>query len=200
MQQDILHTVATSAGLGWASGMRLYAVLFFVGLLGKFGHLALPPHLETLTHPLVLMASGFMFATEFLADKIPAFDSLWDAIHTFIRIPAGAVLAAATVGDMSTPLIVSAGILGGALAAGAHVTKAGSRAIINTSPEPFTNWAASFGEDALVALGVWSAFHHPLLFLAGLALFIVVALWLLPRIWRGVCAIFRRVSPLFKKQ
>jgi Domain of unknown function (DUF4126) len=191
---DIVQTVAVAAGLGWASGMRLYAVLFFVGLLGKLGYIALPEHLAVLTHPWVLAASGFMFAVEFFADKIPALDSLWDAVHTFIRIPAGAMLAAAAVGDVSTPVMVAAGILGGTLASGSHFTKAGSRAVINTSPEPFSNWAASFGEDALVAGGVWSAFHYPIAFLIALALFIAAALWLLPKIWRRARGVVRFFS------
>jgi Domain of unknown function (DUF4126) len=194
---NIVQTVAVAAGLGWASGMRLYAVLFFVGLLGKFGYIALPEHLSVLTHPWVLGASGFMFAVEFLADKIPAVDSVWDALHTFIRIPAGAILAAAALGDVSTPLMLAAGILGGTLASGSHFTKAGSRAVINTSPEPFSNWAASFSEDALTAGGLWTAFQYPIVFLIALVLFIAIALWLLPKIWRrarGVIRFFSRAA------
>jgi hypothetical protein len=193
--ENIVQTVAVAAGLSWASGFRLYAVLFFAGLLSTFGYIALPQHLELLTHPWVLGASGFMFVLEFFADKIPALDSVWDSIHTFIRIPAGAVLAAASVGQLDPAWIAIAAIVGGTLAGGSHFTKAGSRAIINTSPEPFSNWTASFSEDALVAGGLWTAFHWPVVFLIGLLLFILLTLWLLPKIWRGVKRVVRRFSP-----
>ncbi len=188
--ENLLQTVALAAGLSWASGMRLYLVLFLAGLLGKLGYVTLPEALQLLTHPWVLGASGFMLLAEFVADKIPAVDSLWDSIHTFIRIPAGALLAAGAMGQMDPALIAVAAILGGTLAGGSHFTKAGSRAIINTSPEPFSNWTASFGEDAMVLGGLWAAFFHPVVFLIGLLLFVLFALWLLPKIWRGVKRIF----------
>ena len=142
--------VALAAALGWASGIRLYAVLFIVGGLGYLGVVDLPGGLAVLAHPWVLAASGFMFCVEFFADKIPGVDSLWDIVHTFIRIPAGAALAASVFGDSSAAATLAAAILGGSLAAGSHFAKAGSRAVINTSPEPFSNWAASFGEDLAV--------------------------------------------------
>jgi hypothetical protein len=175
-----------AAGLGWASGLRLYAVLFFLGILQHAGIYVLPENLQLLAHPTVMVISGFLFLVEFLADKIPAFDSLWDALQTFIRIPGGALLAAAAVAGGDPALGIAAGLLGGAMAAGSHLTKSGGRALINTSPEPFTNWATSFSEDTLALAGLWAALKFPLIFLTLLALFILCALWLLPKLWRGV--------------
>ena len=136
-----------------------------------------------------------MVAMEFLVDKIPGLDSAWDAIHTFVRIPAGAFLAAGATGDTFNALTVAAGLLGGTITAGTHFTKAGSRALINTSPEPVTNWAASFGEDAMVLSSLWLVFWHPAVFLVLLAVFIVLAVWLLPKLVRGLRAMFRRLVP-----
>jgi hypothetical protein len=183
---DALTLVATAAGLGWASGMRVYAVLFFLGLLHYAGIYELPATLHVLAHPAVMVVSGLLFVLEFFADKIPGVDTLWDTVHTFIRIPGGAFLAAAAVASADPGLALAAGLLGGAIAAGTHLTKAGSRALINASPEPLSNWTASLGEDALSLLGLYAAFKYPLLFLALLALSFVLAIWLLPRIWRGM--------------
>lgn len=187
---DVLTATAMAAGLGWASGVRLYAALFFLGLLQHAGIYALPANLQVLAHPTVMAVSGFLFFVEFFADKIPGFDSLWDALHTFIRIPAGAVLAAAAVAGGDPTLGIAAGLLGGVIAAGTHLTKAGSRALINTSPEPFSNWTASFSEDTLVLAGLWTALKYPLLFLVLLAIFILLVLWLLPKLWRGLKRVF----------
>jgi hypothetical protein len=195
-----IHSVALAAGLAWGSGIRLYAVLFLAGLMARLGYIELPPGLGLLTHPAVLGASGFMFAIEFFADKVPGFDTLWDAAHTFIRIPAGALLAALALADQDPALILAAAILGGTLASAVHLTKAGSRALINTSPEPFSNWTASFGEEALLLGGLWAAVTHPLAFLAGLAIFLLVALWLLPKIWRGLRVVWRRLQAVLSRQ
>jgi hypothetical protein len=183
---DWLHSIALGAGLAWASGIRLYAVLFLAGAMAHFGYLALPPALEVLQHPLVLAASGVMALGEFLADKVPAFDSVWDAVHTFIRVPAGAVLAAAALGEADPVWVMVAAILGGAIASGAHLTKAGTRAVINTSPEPFSNWAASFGEDLLVPAGFLAAIKAPVVFLVLLVGFLAAAAWLLPKLFRAM--------------
>ena len=183
---DVVAPIAMAAGLGWASGLRLYAVLFLLGALHHLGAIALPPDLEILAHPAVMAVSGTLFAIEFGADKIPGFDSVWDAFQTFVRIPGGALLAAAAVADHSAALALAAAILGGTLAAGAHFTKAGGRALINTSPEPFSNWTASLAEDALAAGMVWFVFQHPLAAAAILILLIALMIWLLPKLWRGV--------------
>lgn len=195
---DTVQSVALAAGLAWGSGIRLYAVLFLAGLMGRLGYTELPANLEVLEHPAVLGASGFMFIIEFCADKVPAFDTLWDAAHTFIRIPAGALLAALALPSQEPALVLAAAILGGALASAVHLTKAGSRALINSSPEPFTNWAASFGEDALLVGGLWMAFKHPLAFFAGLAVFLLLALFLLPKLWRGLRFLWQRLSALLR--
>ncbi len=183
--------IALAAALAWGSGLRLYAVLFAVGVAGTMGWLGLPEHLAVLQNPLVLGASGFMTVVEFGADKLPWLDSLWDAVHTFIRIPAGAGLAAAVFGSSDAAISVAAAILGGSIAAGTHLAKAGGRAAINTSPEPFSNWMASFTEDSMVPAGLWLAVAHPIGFLIALALFAILALVMLGAIVTGLAAVFR---------
>jgi Domain of unknown function (DUF4126) len=185
-----LPDIAIAAALAWGSGLRAYAVLFALGLAGTLGWLELPAHLRLLEHPLVLGASGLMTAVEFFADKLPWLDTVWDAAHSFIRIPAGAALAAAVFGDSGAAVALAAAILGGSLAAGVHFAKAGTRAAINTSPEPFSNWSASLAEDAMVPLGLWVAFAHPILFFVLLALFLLAAALLLRFIWRGLRRLF----------
>jgi len=189
-----MTTFALVAGLAWASGLRLYLTLFVVGLIVHFELAELPAAFDILGHPWVLTASGIMLAAEFFADKLPGFDSVWDAFHTFIRIPAGAILAGAAVGPADPVLVAVAAILGGAIASGTHVAKAGTRALINTSPEPLSNWAASFGEEAMLLGGLWMMINHPLLFLAALALFILLLIWLIPRVYRAMRGIFRSRS------
>jgi hypothetical protein len=137
-----------------------------------------------------MFAAGVMYCVEFFADKTPGVDTGWDAVHSFIRVPAGAILAAAAVGEVALPVQIAAAIVGGGLAAGSHVTKAGSRVLINASPEPVTNWAASLSEDVLVIAGLWTALNHPVLFLVLLAVFIVAMIWLLPRLWRALKRVY----------
>ena len=192
---ETLQTLVLASLLAWASGIRLYMVVCAVGLLGHFDYIALPSGLKVLEHPWVIGTAGFMLAMEFLVDKIPGLDSLWDAVHTFIRIPAGALLAAGATGDTLTVLTIVAGLLGGTITAGTHFTKAGSRAMINTSPEPVSNWGASFAEDAAVVTGIWFAFQYPWLFLALLVVFLLLAIWLLPKLVRGIRSLFRAFQP-----
>src|SRR6478736_5556728 len=194
---DTWQLVALGAALGIASGLRLYAVLFIVGAAGYLGWVDLPSGLATLAHPLVLAASGFMCFVEFFADKIPGVDSLWDAVHTFIRIPAGAALAASVFGGEPTAATLAAAIVGGSLAAGSHLTKTGSRALINTSPEPFSNWAASFGEELAVGTVLWLAFAYPVVALVVLTFLVLLMIWLAPKLWRFLKAIAMRVAGLF---
>ena len=194
MDTMALQSLVLALLLAWASGVRLYLVIFCVGLAGHFGYVDLPPALKVLQHPWVVGAAGFMLVMEFLVDKVPGIDSVWDALHTFIRIPAGALLAAGATGDSLSALTVAAGLLGGTITAGTHFAKAGGRAIINTSPEPFSNWSASFSEDAMVVAGIWFAFHYPIVFLCALLLFVLLLAWLLPKLWRGVTAIWRMVE------
>lgn len=183
---DITQTIALTMGVAWASGINLYAAILVLGYLGTTGNIDLPPGLEILTDPLVMLAAGAMYCVEFFTDKIPGVDTGWDGLSTFIRIPAGAVLAAGAIGDVGQGAQLAAAIAGGTLAAGSHVTKAGTRVLINTSPEPFTNWFASVGEDVAVIAGLWTALHHPVLFIVLLVLFILLMIWLLPKLWRGI--------------
>ncbi len=178
---DTAQLVALAAALGWASGMRLYLVVFLTGLAGALGWVELPPGLRVLQQPLLLGASGLMVAAEFLADKIPGVDSLWDLVHTLLRVPAGALLAAGVFGGDQASWALIAALLGGTLAATAHVAKASTRAAVNTSPEPFSNVALSLAGDASVPVLLWLAVAHPWLALGALLLALVLAGLL---IWR----------------
>lgn len=191
----MLRIVALSSLLAWASGLRLYLVVFALGLAGSMGWLELPEGLRILQHPYVIAAAGIMVFVEFFADKVPWLDSLWDQVHTFIRIPAGALLAAGATGDSVNALTIAAGLLGGTITAGTHFAKAGSRIALNASPEPFTNWTASFTEDALVLGGTYLAIRHPVVFLAFFAVFVLFLAWVLPKLWRLAAALFRRRAP-----
>ena len=182
--------LAVALALAWGAGLRANLVIFVVGLAGHLGYVELPGHLSLLQHPLVLGASGFMTAVEFFADKVPWVDSVWDAVHSFIRIPAGAALAAAVFGDSGAAVALAAALVGGTLTAGVHFAKAGTRAALNTSPEPFTNWGASLAEDALVPIGLWTAFAHPLLFFVLLFLFLLAAALVARLIWKGLRRFF----------
>ena len=193
-QFDTWQLVALAAAVGWASGIRLYAVLFIVGGLGYLHLVELPGGLAVLAHPWVLAASGFMFFVEFFADKVPGVDTLWDTVHTFIRIPAGAALAARVFGDSAAATTLAAAIVGGSLAAGSHLAKAGGRAVINTSPEPFSNWAASFGEEIAVGTVLWLAFAHPIAALVVLGVLVAFTIWLIPKVWRFIRALLRKVT------
>ncbi|EIC30248.1 MULTISPECIES: DUF4126 domain-containing protein [Methylomicrobium] len=194
---QITATLAMTMGLAWASGINLYATLLALGFLANSGNIALPPDLQVVANPAVMLAAGLMYCVEFFADKTPGVDTGWDAIHTFIRIPAGAMLAAGAVGELNPAVELAAAIVGGGMAAGSHMTKAGSRVLINTSPEPFSNWAASVGEDMAVVAGVWAALRHPLVFLVALVLFIALMVWLLPKLWNGIKKVFRAIARFF---
>jgi len=196
--EPIIKTIALTMGVAWASGINLYAAILVLGVLGSTGNITLPPDLIILTDPLIIAAAGVMYAVEFFADKIPGVDNGWDTIHTFIRIPLGALLAAAAVGEVNPAVAIAAALLGGGLAASTHATKAGARILINTSPEPVTNWLASFGEDIAVIVGLWTALHYPFAFIIFLIVFILLLIWFLPKIWGGVRKIFGMLSNLFR--
>ena len=194
---DILNTISLSMGAGWASGINLYATVFVLGFLNSTGNIHLPADLQVLSNPLVMLAAGGMYVVEFFADKIPGLDTVWDSIHTFIRIPAGAILAAGALGDVSPAAELAGAILGGGMAAASHATKAGTRVLINASPEPFTNWIASLSEDVVAVGGLYASLHYPWAFLIGLALFVLLLIWLLPKLWRGIKKLFRGIGRLF---
>jgi hypothetical protein len=196
--EPIIKLIALSMGVAWASGINLYAAILVLGILGSTGNVALPPDLMILTDPLIIAAAGVMYVIEFFADKIPGVDNGWDTIHTFIRVPLGALLAAEAVGEMNPAVAIAAAILGGGLAASTHATKSGARILINTSPEPVTNWLTSLGEDIGVVVGLWTALHYPLVFIIFLIFFILFLIWLLPKIWRGVKRILSILADLFR--
>lgn len=180
----VLETLSLAMGTAWTSGLNLYATVAALGLAGSAGFIQLPPELQVLTNPLVIGVACLMYAVEFFVDKIPLVDSGWDALHTFIRIPAGAILAARTVGDANPALELAALLAGGTVALAAHGTKATVRLAVNASPEPFSNWAASITEDVAALGGIWMIFHYPLVMLALVVGFTIFAAWLIPRIFR----------------
>ena len=194
---DTPQLLALAAALGWASGIRLYAAVFLAGMAGWMGWIALPPGLQVLQHPAMLGASGFMLFIEFFADKIPGVDSLWDMVHTVIRIPAGAALAAGALGADSSTMATVAALLGGTLAATSHATKMTTRAAVNTSPEPFSNIGVSLLEDGLVIGALWLATTHPLLFGIALAIAMVLMVWLLVVLVKFLKALPNRLAKLF---
>ncbi len=192
---DLLSQTALALGLAWASGIRLYAVVFIAGGLQRLGAVTLPADLALLSHDWVLITSFVMFVGEFVADKIPAFDTLWDALHTFIRIPAGTLLAWGAFGDQTPAAQAAAGLAGGVLVTGTHLGKAAGRALINHSPEPVSNWITSFAEEAAVLFGLWLLHAHPVVFLVLLGLFVLLLIWLLPKLWRGLRWVYRALFP-----
>jgi len=196
---ETIAIIATALGAAWASGINLYATILMLGLMGTTGSIDLPPELEILENPGVLVAAGLMYGVEFFADKIPGVDTVWDAIHSFIRIPAGALMAGAAFAQITPEAELIGLILGGGLSAVSHFAKAGSRVLINTSPEPVTNWTASIGEDIVVVTGLWTALNYPVLFIVLLVVFVALMIWLMPKLWRGIRAVFSRIKNWFTK-
>jgi len=197
---QIIKTISLTMGTAWASGINLYASILVLGLLGTTESIVLPSNLQILMHPIVIGAAGVMYFVEFFADKVPGLDTSWDGVHTFIRIPLGAMLAAGAVGDVDPAVAIAAAILGGGLTATTHATKAGTRVLINTSPEPFTNWTASIVEDLVVIGGLWTALNYPWAFVVFLIIFILLMIWLLPKLWRGIKKVFGFIVGLFKRK
>jgi Domain of unknown function (DUF4126) len=197
---EMIQQLALAGGLSWASGLRLYLTVFMVGMLGKFHYIHLPATLDILSNPLVIGISGTLMVIEFLADKIPYVDSAWDSIQTFIRIPAGALLAMGAINSADPMIATVAALLGGSLAGATHATKAGSRALINTSPEPVSNIAASFGEEGALITGGWLVFAHPAVFIGLLCGFIVLMFWMLPKLWRGIKSVLGSIGKVSKVQ
>ena len=196
-QLDMPSLLALAAALGWASGFRLYAVVFLVGMMGVLGWMPLPPGLTMLQHPVVLLVSGFMLMVEFFADKVPWLDSAWDAVHAFIRVPAGAALAFGVFAADNATMAIAAGLLGGPLSATALATKMTTRAAVNTSPEPFSNWGLSFFEDGLVVAVVWLATQYPVAFGIALVVMVIVSVLLLVVLFKFLRAVVRRLSSFF---
>lgn len=193
MASTTLTALAVALAAGWASGLNVYAAVLVLGIGQHIGLLALPHDLQVLASPLVLGAAAILFVLNFFADKIPYVDSVNDLLHTVVRVPAGALLAYGVADQVGPEAAVIAALLGGTLAAGSHLAKTGSRALINTSPEPFSNIGASLATDALVIGGLVLAITHPITFLCLLMLFVAALIWLLPKLVRLVALPFRRL-------
>jgi len=189
-----LQQLGLAMGTAWTSGINLYATVAALGIAQASGLVELPPGLEVLANPAVIVVAVFMYFVEFFADKVPYVDSGWDAVHTFIRVPAGALLAARALGPTNPALEVVAALAGGSIALAAHGTKATARLAINASPEPFTNWAASITEDVVAFVGVWAAFQHPYVMLVLVLGFLALAIYLVPKILRTLRAMFRKIT------
>jgi len=179
-----IQALSLAMGTAWTSGINLYATVAALGIANRFELIHLPPNLEVLSHPGVIAIACIMYLIEFFADKVPYLDTGWDALHTFIRVPAGAILAARSLGDMSPALELMALLAGGSIALVAHGTKATTRLAINASPEPFSNWVASVAEDVTVFGGIWLMFNHPVIMLIVVLVFLVAAAWITPKIYR----------------
>ena len=190
---DMASLLALAAALGWASGFRLYIVVFLVGLLGATGWVVLPGGLHVLAHPAMLFASGGLLFVEFFADKIPGVDSLWDLLQSVLRVPAGAALAAGVFGADNATMATVAALMGGTLAATSQAAKTSTRALINTSPEPFSNVGASLVEDTTAVGTIWLALANPMVF--GVVLVVVViAMWVVIwMLWRFVRSAIRKL-------
>lgn len=195
--QQLITTLALTMGTAWAAGINLYATIAVLGTMGLTGNMVLPEQLLILQNPMVIGAAALMYLVEFFVDKTPGIDTGWDTIHSFIRIPAGVLLAAGAVGDVNPAMVITAGILGGTVAATTHSIKAGSRILINSSPEPFSNWTASILEDIAVIGGIFTMLHYPLAFLIFFVLFLLVAIWVLPKIWTGIKVLFKSIRQFF---
>ncbi len=179
-----LEALSLAMGTAWTSGINLYATVAALGIAGRMEMIQLPANLQVLMHPGVIAVACVMYFIEFFADKVPYVDSGWDVLHTFIRIPAGAILAARSVGDVNPALELMALLAGGVVATAAHGTKATLRLFINTSPEPFSNWTASVTEDLTVFGGIWMIFNHPLLMIILVIAFIAIVVWAVPKLFR----------------
>jgi hypothetical protein len=196
-KMDTAALAALAAALGWAAGVRLYLVVFLTGLAGFMGFIPLPSGLSVLQHPAMLMGSGFMVFVEFFADKIPGLDSIWDVVHTVIRVPAGAALAGGVFGADSATMGTVAALLGGTLAATSHAAKATTRAAVNTSPEPFSNIIVSFAEEGLVMFMLWLATNHPVIFGITLLIVLVLSVLLIIALWKFLRRVVRKISDFF---
>ena len=179
-----LEALSLAMGTAWTSGINLYATVAALGIAGRAEMIKLPPDLQVLMHPAVIAVACIMYVIEFFADKVPYVDSGWDVLHTFIRVPAGAILAARSLGDMNPALELVALLGGGAIALAAHGTKATTRLAINASPEPFSNWFASVTEDVTVLGSIWMIFNHPILMLILVLSFLALLAWLAPKLFR----------------
>jgi hypothetical protein len=190
-----LDTLGFALGTSFASGLNLYATVAAVGLFERFGIINLPEPLQVLAHPIVLGLAVALFVIEFIADKIPYVDSVWDAVHTFIRPPAAALLSySAFAGGVPEQWKIAAALLAGSIALTSHGAKATTRAAANASPEPFSNWALSLGEDALAVALSWLASVHPIITAGVVVLLVILAVLLMWRLFRFFRQVVRRIG------
>lgn len=192
---DTIGALGLALGAAFTAGINLYATVAVLGLAAQAGAIQLPPDLQILAHPAVIAIALVLYVVEFVADKTPYLDSAWDAVHTFIRVPAGAILAARAIGPVSPPLELAAVLAGGGVSFASHAAKASTRLAINASPEPVSNWIASLAEDVTALLAIWMIFNHPLLMLGFVAVFVAAVVWMAPKVWRGLRRLFRRGTP-----
>ena len=179
-----IQALSLAMGTAWTSGINLYATVAALGIANRLDMIHLPQNLEVLSHPGVIAIACIMYFIEFFADKVPYLDTGWDALHTFIRVPGGAILAARSLGDMNPALELMAVLAGGSIALVAHGTKATTRLAINASPEPFSNWIASVAEDVTVFGSIWLMFNHPVIMVIVVLTFLALVVWLVPKIYR----------------
>lgn len=178
-----IEALGLAMGTAWTSGINLYATVAALGIASRAEMIQLPPDLQVLGHPGVIAIACIMYVIEFFADKVPYVDSGWDVLHTFIRVPAGAILAARSLGDINPALELMALLGGGSIALAAHGTKAVTRLAINASPEPFSNWFASIAEDVAVFGSLWLMFNHPIIMMVLVLVFLALLIWIVPKIF-----------------
>ena len=194
---DWFSTLSLALGTAWTSGINLYATVSVLGLLQKFGATKLPGGLDVLDNWWIIGVAGFLYLIEFFADKIPYVDSVWDVVHTFIRVPAGAIVAYAATNQMDASVGVIATLLGGGLAFSSHGTKAAVRAGANLSPEPVSNWILSIVEDVIAFVGAILAVFAPVLIAIVLIIFAIFFVWFAPKVFRAVRKLFNGIRALF---
>lgn len=194
---DWFSTLTLALGSAWTSGINLYATVTVLGVLQKFGLAKLPGGLDVLDNWWIIGVAAFLYGIEFFADKIPYVDSVWDVVHTFIRVPAGAVVAYSAVSSMDTSVMIIATLLGGGLALSSHGTKAALRAGANFSPEPVSNWTLSIVEDIIAFVGAILAVFAPFIIAGVLIIFIILFLWFAPKVFRAIRRLFRGIHALF---
>ncbi len=190
-EMEWLSTLSLALGSAWTSGINLYATVTVLGLLQKFGAAKLPGGLDVLDNWWIIGVAGFLYLVEFFADKIPYVDSVWDVVHTFIRVPAGVIVAYAATYELDPSIYIPATLIGGGLALSSHGTKAALRAGANFSPEPVSNWVLSIVEDIIAFVGTLLAVFAPVIIAIVLVVFVILFLWFFPKVLRALRRIFR---------
>jgi hypothetical protein len=193
-----LSTLSLALGTAWTSGINLYATVSVLGLLQRIGGVKLPGGLDVLDNWWIIGVAGGLYIVEFFADKIPYVDSVWDVVHTFIRVPAGAIVAYAAVSDMDSTIVIPATLIGGGFALASHGTKAAARMGANLSPEPISNWTLSIFEDIIAFGGVLLAVFAPFVIGVVLIVFAIFFLWCFPKVVRAIGRLFNGIAALFR--